>query len=430
MAPRSFSQSGNRECSSIPKHVGRNSEDALNFPKSKDSREHGSGTNGELRKNKTLSLSSPISPPHLNGSGVHTPHPSHTNDSKSMRIKNGRHRLGEGSPGPPQNPTSHMSNPDGSQATYTNHKHHQKGKKGKHFKAGEGEGDEGEDARDGGSFKQRKETKLRRHGHDEDDQPSTHESNKRLKTGASQRISSVTSSSFHHKGKKMDSNKNKVEVSGSNGIFLKRKEQKNNRDRQEEKAEAVRSSSSSSSPHSDGFTGEDDGGYKQNRKKHFQKPSRGDPLSAVDSSSSSSTPHHTKSIHGPSGRSPSGRGTPSSSCHPYQKSPFYRAPKTEEDRIEERKRSVFVTQLPVDAETEEIQRLFSRFGDIATIKVVGGGGGGEQGQGTSASSLTGRSQKRSAFVIFKEEVSLHTPLFSLLLFFLSDSLTHSRDLDR
>ncbi|PHJ20339.1 rna recognition motif-containing protein [Cystoisospora suis] len=400
MAPRSFSQSGNKDYSSSPKHVGRKNVEALNPSKFKDSREHGTGTKGDLTKNKSLS-SSPRFPPHLNGSGVHTPHPSRSQDIKSMKINFGNdgHHRNEDSPRPRQYPSSHMSNPDASLATYSNHIHHQKGKKRKRFTR-DGEEDEGEDARDRGCFKQRKENKARKHGHHEDDEPSTHESNKTLKTDASHRIFSHTSSSSHHKGKKMDAKKNKVEARDSDRISLKRKEERDTKDRQEEKAAAVRSSSSS--PCSDSSTGKDDGGHKQNRKKHFQKP-RGDPLSVMNSSSSSS--FSTSPLRSPSVSSPSGKGSLSSSSHPSQKSPFYRAPKTEEDRMEERKRSVFVTQLPVDAETEEIQRLFSRFGDIATIKVVGGGGGGEQGQGPSSSSLAGRSQRRSAFVIFKEEGS-------------------------
>ncbi|KEP60007.1 UNVERIFIED_CONTAM: RNA recognition motif-containing protein [Hammondia hammondi] len=80
----------------------------------------------------------------------------------------------------------------------------------------------------------------------------------------------------------------------------------------------------------------------------------------------------------------------------------YGAPKTEEERVAERKRSVFVSNLPPDASREELDELFRSFGSLATIKLVGAASDGH--------SKEGKGITRAAFVIFKEEASAQQAL--------------------
>ncbi|KYK67098.1 RNA recognition motif-containing protein [Toxoplasma gondii TgCatPRC2] len=80
----------------------------------------------------------------------------------------------------------------------------------------------------------------------------------------------------------------------------------------------------------------------------------------------------------------------------------YGAPKTEEERAAERKRSVFVSNLPPDASREELDELFRSFGSLATIKLVGSAADDRSKEGKG---ITG-----SAFVIFKDEASAQQAL--------------------
>ncbi|PFH37488.1 RNA recognition motif-containing protein [Besnoitia besnoiti] len=78
---------------------------------------------------------------------------------------------------------------------------------------------------------------------------------------------------------------------------------------------------------------------------------------------------------------------------------YYAAPKTDEERAEERKRSIFVSNLPPDVTRDELNSIFNAFGPLATTKLVMGGATEDQ---------AGKKEKgmaRSAFVIFRDEAS-------------------------
>lgn len=349
----------------------------------KNSRADAAGPKADVRLEETLAAPLPTHSP--SGSGVRTPcYPSQvSNKDKKIGSRNThKHRGGEGrSPHQRPPPLSRNSSPVGASPEAVPHdESSQDRKKRKHAlnSEGGGEGDQQPQNMEGGprSFKKRKEDKgTLKHG---DHKGGLGSQNAMRATGSVPGSPSVSSSSSAFHGKRIRE-ENKTNGPGGEGSepggasFSKRREE---RDKDGRRRSLGGHSPSPSSAHpTAGSNGSVDGGFKsskKDRKKSSPRSCAGDvPVLPSSASSSPKTLAHA----GPSPPSASSSSSDAfASARPFQHSTFYPAPKTPEDRVRERKRSVFVTQLPLDAEKEELQQLFSRFGDIAAIKVVGGGG--------------------------------------------------------